>query len=69
MVKNNVQQMRWNKGYSLRQLAIKSGVPKSTIESLENRQVLNPTIETAYRLAKALEVRIDELFEYGKCFI
>jgi len=69
MIKNNVQAMRWKKNMSLRQLSNRSGIPRTTINSIENNLVLNPTIETAFRLSRALGVSIEELFEYGKCFV
>lgn len=48
------------------QLAERSGVSQGTIASLERGLHTNPTLETAYRLAKALGVDPDELFEVPK---
>lgn len=65
-MRNNIQAVRWQKNLTLGQLAIKSGVCKSTISYLENDRERNPTVETALRLAKALNVSVEEVFEYER---
>lgn len=56
----------WNarnkKGCTLKQLAELSGIPKSTINNIENG-LTSPTILQLEKLAKALDVRINDLFE------
>lgn len=56
----------WNarnkKGCTLKQLEKLSGIPKSTINNIENG-LTGPTILQLEKLAKALDVRINDLFE------
>ena len=56
----------WNarnkKGCTLKQLAKLSGISKSTINNIENG-LTSPTILQLEKLAKALDVRINDLFE------
>lgn len=65
-MKNRVYELRVQKGWSLKQLSIKSGVGKSAINNFENGKTDNPSIETITGLAKAFNVSVDELFEERK---
>ena len=65
-MKNRVYELRVQKGWSLKQLSIKSGVGKSAINNFENEKTDNPSIETITGLAKAFNVSVDELFEERK---
>lgn len=64
-MKNRVYELRKEKGWSLQQLAIKSGIGKSTINNFENGKTV-PTAKTTTCLANAFGVSIDELFEERK---
>ena len=57
-----VWNVRIEKGYTIVQLAALSGISKSTIDNIENG-VTCPTILQLEKLAKALDVRINDLFE------
>lgn len=57
-----VWNVRIQKGYTLKQLEALSGISKSTINNIENG-VTCPTILQLEKLAKALDVRITDLFE------
>lgn len=59
---NNLKILRWKKNLSQEQLSIKSGVKRSTISSIENGEVSNPGVYTAIKLAKALEVNVEDIF-------
>ena len=61
----NLKRMRENAGYSQRQLAEESGVPIRQIQLFEQRRRdINKTqLETAWKLAKALACRIEDLAE------
>jgi len=61
-MRNRVQQYRWEKEWTEGQLAQRSGVSKSTINSLENGKTTNPSVDVAFRLADALGVDVRELF-------
>lgn len=60
---NNLQHLRWIRSWSQEMLAIKSGVSRSLISKLENREITNPSIDTAYKLSKALNVDIWDIFK------
>lgn len=57
-----VWNVRIQKGYTLKQLEALSGISKSTINNIENG-ITCPTILQLEKLAKALDVRITDLFE------
>lgn len=61
-MENRLQELRWIKGWSQQQLSDRSKVSKSTIGGLENGKIKHPSLETAYRLAKALKVDIMDIF-------
>lgn len=48
-------------GLTQEQLAIKAGVPYTTLSKIENGLVKNPTINTLKKIADALEVSVDYL--------
>ncbi len=53
--------IRTQKGYTLKQLEKLSGVSKSTIDNIEN-EITSPTLFQLELLAKALDVKITDLF-------
>lgn len=55
-------QARHNKKLTLVKLSQKTGISKSTLNNIENGKV-NPTIKQLEIIAKALEVRINDLYE------
>lgn len=61
-MKNNLQKIRWDKNLSQKQLSLKSGVPQSVISSVENG-LTTPSLTTALRLAKALEISVEDIFQ------
>ncbi len=54
--------IRTQKGYTLKQLEKLSGVSKSTIDNIENG-ITSPTLFQLELLAKALDVKITDLFD------
>lgn len=54
-----LKEIRTNKGLSVPQLVELSGVPRRTIQDIEKNN--NCKVDTAIRLADALEVTLDEL--------
>jgi len=60
-MKINLAQIRQEKQLTTRQLAKLSGVSHAQITQIENGNS-NPTISTMCKLAKALNVKITELF-------
>lgn len=58
----NIKNLRLQKGWSQERLAKESGIPRSTIAALETRKMLPTKLVVLQKLAKALEVTIDELY-------
>ena len=55
-------EMRTAKGFTLMELAKKSGLGKSTLNNIENQKV-SPTLFQLEMIAIALDVKITDLFE------
>ena len=60
-MKNNLQEIRWEKNWSQKYLSIRSRVPQSVISDIENNNKA-PNVLTALKLAKALSVRVEDIF-------
>jgi len=58
----NVRKYRTERGHTMMQLAVLCDVEYGAISTIE-RGVVNCSISTAYRIAKALEIPIEKLFE------
>lgn len=63
MLKLYIREIREKKGLSQNKLSKLSGVSSSHIGYLENGE-REPTISVLYKIAKALNVDIKELFKY-----
>ena len=66
MLSKNLKNIRINKKIGIRELERISGVANSTISNIECGKYKNPTIDTVFKLAKALDVTIDELMSEKK---
>ena len=55
-------QARHNKNVTLVRLSQKTGISKSTLNNIENERVY-PTIKQLETIAKALEMKISDLYE------
>ena len=62
-VKNKLQKLRWEKGISQTQLSKESGIKQQMISSIENNQLSSPSVKTALKLARALKVSVEDIFE------
>ncbi|HIW21770.1 MAG TPA: helix-turn-helix transcriptional regulator [Candidatus Dorea intestinavium] len=60
-MKNNIQVLRKEKGLSQLELAKRCDVTRQTINAIENNKY-DPTLLLAFKLAKELETRVDQLF-------
>lgn len=63
VLKNNLAEIRKQKGYSQSELAKMVGVSRNTISSIETGQ-FNPTAKLALVLCVALEKKFEELFYF-----
>lgn len=52
----------YNKNISVRQLEIMTGISRSTINNIMNERY-SPTMDNMEKLAKALKIRISDLYE------
>lgn len=57
-----IRNVRKKKNLSLYRLMKITGLSYSYLSELENNKVFNPTLSTMYKIANALEVKIDDLF-------
>lgn len=65
MLGENLKKIRIEKGLSIRELQRMSGVSHTIIMNIESGKSKNPTIIPIMKLAKTLEVTINELI-YGE---
>ncbi|MEI8344281.1 MAG: helix-turn-helix transcriptional regulator [Candidatus Moraniibacteriota bacterium] len=57
----NVKRLREAKGLSQEKLARLADVANNTLIKMETGENINPTLETLKKVAKALEVQVDDL--------
>lgn len=61
-MKNRLSEIRWKKGWSQAMLARRAGVARSTICELENGNITNPSLEVAFKICKALNLKVEDVF-------
>ena len=57
-----VWKFRHDKNLTLKQLAAESGISKTTLNDIENEK-LSPTLNQLEAIARAMDLRITDLFE------
>jgi transcriptional regulator with XRE-family HTH domain len=60
---NNLKKLREKKGLSQDRLAKLADVANNTIIKIEQGENINPTLDTLKKMAKALDVSVDELIK------
>jgi transcriptional regulator with XRE-family HTH domain len=60
---NKIREKRLEKGWTQFKLANISGVPQPTISQIERGDRKYPTHENIMKIAKALEIKVEELIE------
>lgn len=58
-----IKELRKEKGYTLREVAEKTGISNTYISNLENGVKDSPSMETLFKLSKALDVNYTQLLE------
>ncbi|MBA3733494.1 helix-turn-helix transcriptional regulator [Patescibacteria group bacterium] len=58
---NNIKKLREAKGFSQEKLARFADVANNTLIKMESGENQNPTLDTLKKVAKALEVSVDDL--------
>jgi transcriptional regulator with XRE-family HTH domain len=62
-ISSNIKKLRAEKGYSLERVARLADLSLNTIMRVESGVNKNPTIETLTKIAKALDVGVDDLLK------
>jgi len=62
-IAKNIKRLRQEKGISQDRLSKLADLSLNTVVNIETGNNLNPTIETIERIAKALEISINELLK------
>lgn len=62
-IANNVKKIRAKKGLSLEKVARLADLSLSTVVKIEDGTNKNPTIDTLSKIAKALDVGVDDLIQ------
>lgn len=60
-MKNNIKQLRKDKGLRQEDMAVSLNVSRQTIIAIENNKY-NPTLELAMKMARLLDTTVEELF-------
>ena len=60
---NNIKKLREAKGLSQEKLARLADVANNTLIKMESGENKNPTLDTLKKVAKALDVSVDELIQ------
>ena len=60
-MKNNIKQLRKDKGLRQEDMAVLLNVSRQTIIAIENNKY-NPTLELAIKMARLLDTTVEELF-------
>lgn len=58
-----IQEIRKQKLLTQEELAIKAEISYTSLVKIERGQVANPTIKTIQKLAKALEISVDDILD------
>ena len=62
-ISKNIRKLREQKGISQDRLSKLADISLNTIAKLELDETQNPTIETLQKIAKALDVQVDDLIK------
>jgi len=61
ILKNSIRRLRFDKNMTQEELALRTGVSRQTIMSIERGQT-NPSVLLAFKIASALETPLPEVF-------
>ena len=62
-MKNLIKKFRENMRFSQKTLAKKAGISRTYVIQLENGRSIKPSAEVLYRIAKVLNVKMEDFFE------
>ena len=61
-LRNSIRRLRFDRNMTQEELALRTGVSRQTIMSIERGQT-NPSVLLAYKIAAAFDVPITEVFD------
>jgi putative transcriptional regulator len=61
VLKNNIRRLRFDNSMTQEELALRTGVSRQTIMSIERGQT-NPSVLLAYKIAAALQTEVTTVF-------
>jgi len=64
-VNNDIAKLRGARGWSQEELAVRLGVSRQTVSSLE-RGRYDPSLPLAFRIARLFDCRIEDVFHPGE---
>lgn len=64
--KEKLNELKNSKNFTAKNIAEKSGIPKSTIEKIFGGFNKNPTIDSLQKIAKVLDCGIDDFIEFDQ---
>lgn len=62
ILNNNIRRLRFERGMTQEELALRVGVSRQTIMSIE-RGATNPSVLLAFKIAMALQAPVTEVFQ------
>ena len=65
MIGKNINKIRRQKGYTLSDLAKRTGISKSYLSNIERDLKKNPSIQVIEKISSVLEVDLKTLLEFG----
>ena len=64
--KEKLNEIKQSKNYTSKEIAEKTGIPKSTVEKIFGGFSKNPTLDILLKIADILDCGLDDFIEYGK---
>ena len=62
-IANNIKTLRHKSHWTQEQLAQRAGISYNTLIKIESGRIKNPSVDTAYKIARALGTTIDRLLK------
>jgi len=63
LIGKNIKKLRLKNKLTQEKLAIKAGVPYTTLTKIESGVIKKPAVQTIAKIAKALSVKVDDLIK------
>ena len=58
-----IKKLRQRNGLTQEKLAIEAGIPYTTLTKIESGVIKKPAVQTVVKIAKALGIRVEDLFK------